>query len=345
MSTQIESIRPIYFLPTDCVGGECDERAQNNPIEKTPEQQVIEAFTNREATTFVKENLLNKAKIFFPNHVLEAEDMVESVFALMILQSRMSRYKTNVHLQEIFRTIHQQIISGNDWFPQAYNSYRIERAEKDFKLIFPYLKGSEILDFGCGMGHLDAVLNQNGFVVTQADVIDYENKVTREDEKIKFKKMSSPTDIEYPDKRFDTIIIWQVLHHIDEKDLFPILSGLSKIGGRLIINEEIYGNGDGVKGFSQSISEQKELSRYMALEEKVQLQILGIIDHISNSMFRLSEHEMNIPLRYKPVDQWNAVISKAGFDIEGTYSIGIKEYKWHPDPQILIVADSKKNTS
>ena len=175
-------------------------------------------------------------------------------------------------------------------------------------------------------------LSEEGLVVTSADVIDDENRVSKEDKNVKFEHMSSPADINFTGAHFDTIIIWQVLHHINEKDLYPILKRLSKIGDRLIVNEDMYGSGDNVKGLSQSIREQKQFVRYMALEEKDQIAILRIIDYVANFFIRLSTHEMNIPLRFQTVDQWASVLSETGFDIEDIYSIGIREHKWHPDP-------------
>lgn len=343
MTAHIESIQHINFLPVNySKNTQHTEIAPNNPGEKTSEQQILEAFRNREAMSFVRESLLIKSKKFFPDYIQEAEDMIENIFDLVSLRARLSGKKENGCLKDDFTAIHQQIISNNDWFPQAYNLYRKQRAEKDFALISPYLKGNKVLDFGSGIGYIDVVLSQNGFVVTPTDVIEYENRVSKEDKQMKFKKMSSPTDIDYSGENFDSIIIWQVLHHINEENLFPILSGLSQIGDRLIINEEIYGSGDEVKGFSQSIREQKEFARYMTLEEEDQIDILKIIDYISNRVVRLSADEMNMPLRFRPVDQWQSMVSKAGFHIEGIYSIGIKDYKWHPDPQVLIIADSQK---
>ncbi len=341
---------PIHYLPTDnCVGnGRRKESLPNNPVEKTPEIKALEAFRNEEAMNFVEESLLKKTALFFPNHVHEARDMVQNIFDLVSIKARMSNIIDNGNLKDNFTNIHNEILLSNSWFPQAYDLYRKERAHKDFVLIEPYMKKGKgkVLDFGSGMGHLSAELSEEGYVVTSADVIDYTiNKDLKEDVKKAFKKMSSPTDIDFSGEHFDTIIIWQVLHHINEGDLFTILSKLSEIGDRLIINEDIYGSGEKVQGFAQSISEQKELARYTTLPEKDQVAILRIIDKIANDVLGLSEDEMNIPLRFKPVDQWESIVSDAGFDIVNIWSVGIKEYKWHPDPQILVIADSKKNKS
>lgn len=340
----------IESAPTDfslIMSGRDHEK--RNPNEKKPEIQVLEAFRNEEAMYFVEESLLKRTTLFFPNHVQEANIMVKNIFHLVAMRALMGDIMKNGNLGESFTNIHNKILSSNSWFPEAYDSYRKERARKDFALIEPYLKKSEenkVLDFGCGMGHLSAELSEQKYVVTPADVIDYTDDVSKKDKNLTFKKMSSATDVDFSGEHFDTIIIWQVLHHIDEEHLSPILSVLSKIGDRLIINEELYGSGDEVKGFSQSIRKQKEFAQYVAMDENDQRAILTIIDYVANIIFGLSIHKMNMPLGFKTVAQWKTILSNAGFDIEGIHSVGIRgEHKWHPDAQILFDAVSREYKS
>lgn len=306
------------------------------------EKQLLEAFRNETAKTFVQDALLESYTRLFSDHIQEADAMVRNAFHLLSLMMSTDKVKDNGELKKAFGTIHNDIILDNDWFPPAYALYRKGRAVKDYNQIKLYIGRNKVLDFGCGAGYLDLVLKQNGFIISSTDVIEYDNRISKEDEQIAFRKMSSPTDIEYPDNSFDTIILWHVLHHIDKENLSHNLKRLSAIGKRFIIKEDVYGAAEGVEGFTESKQTQKKLCQYMTMEEKDQIQSLIIYDYVANIILGQSILDMNMPFQFKTVDQWKNTLSEAGFDVIKVLFTGCEPYKLHNSPQALIIADSRK---
>lgn len=306
------------------------------------EKQLFEAFRNEKAKFFVQDSLLKSYTKLFLDHMQEAEDMVRNAFHLLSLSMSTDKARDNGELKKAFETIHHEIVLDNDWFLPEYALYRKGRAVKDYNQIELYIAGNKVLDFGCGAGYLDVVLIENGFIVSATDVIEYANRISKEDKQISFRKMSSPTDIQYPDNSFDTIILWHVLHHIDKENLSHNLKRLSAIGKRFIIKEDVYGAAEGVEGFTESKKTQKELCQYMTMEEKDQIQSLIIYDYVANIILGQSILDMNMPFQFKTVDQWKNTLSEAGFDVIKVLFTGCEPYKLHNSPQALIIADSRK---
>ena len=76
-------------------------------------------------------------------------------------------------------------------------------------LIAPHLEpGDSILDVGCGSGYVTAALAELGHEVWGVDIVD-----TRKTEHPLFKLYDGLT-IDFPDRRFDVVVLAFVLHHV-----------------------------------------------------------------------------------------------------------------------------------
>lgn len=85
--------------------------------------------------------------------------------------------------------------------------------------------GKKILDFGCGLGGYSAKLTQLGFECT---ALDANEKYVQTAKSIKVDtRLQKGSRIEFPDGSFDTVIMVEVIEHLE--DLDPILSEVKRV--------------------------------------------------------------------------------------------------------------------
>jgi len=323
----------------------------NNPVKKSPEEQVIEALRTDEAVRFVEATIKKSygSCRFFIGHEREAEDMVTDAFNLMRLMSGRSinggsKVTTDEGLREAFAKIHAEIFKPgvpSFWFQEAYSRYRKERSRIDFAQVREYIRGNRVLDFGSGSGNFALELHSNGYDVFTADPIDYRAKKVK-NSGIPFYLMQSPRDIDYPDNFFDTTFIMNVLHHIDEADLSHVLEKLSRVASRLIIKEDLLCGPDDLKRYGASdMMTEGFMEKYLQLSPEQQRKSLIIFDYFGNSISGWSIAKMNMPFQFKTVAEWITLFSQHGFATTHARITGFEEYKLHKVPQEILICDRK----
>ena len=94
-----------------------------------------------------------------------------------------------------------------------YNQYK-----KDFfqKLNYIFIKGSSILDIGCGDG-IDSSIFINVYRLNTYGIDIYKHNNIKNVKGLKFKK-GNILNIPFKDNYFDNVFTHDVLHHIDEKN-------------------------------------------------------------------------------------------------------------------------------
>jgi 2-polyprenyl-3-methyl-5-hydroxy-6-metoxy-1,4-benzoquinol methylase len=100
-----------------------------------------------------------------------------------------------------------------------------------------FSEGGEVLDFGCGDGILTKILIENGLSVTCSDISAGALKmVSKQFPNIKTIQAGDPSEI-ITDIKFDGILVWGVLHHVDERlwdEYFKRLSEMTKPNGYIL---------------------------------------------------------------------------------------------------------------
>lgn len=332
MSAYTES-RSIYCVPTE-------DGVLNNNGEKTSEQYVLEAVRNEHTFNFTRKVLLDSYRSFFPTHADEVDEMVKSAFSLMETMAR-SGIMRNDKLRVAFNTIHKDIMQSHAWFPDEYKEYRNGRARNDIGQVLEFIKGSKkVLDFGCGASYLGQILLNH---VDEVHSTDVEKYGTRKVKTLNFKKMNSPTDIQYPDNYFDAVFANHVFHHIDPENLPIVIDRLSSIGKRMIVKEDILLDSTQDLGRIKHLK-QNDLNQFVQLGEVTQREILITIDYFANVIGQ-GILNMNMPFQFKKIDNWLQVFSKGGWEVAQVIVKGMDAEKLHKSPQAVIIVDSIKRKS
>jgi 2-polyprenyl-3-methyl-5-hydroxy-6-metoxy-1,4-benzoquinol methylase len=103
-------------------------------------------------------------------------------------------------------------------------------------MILTWIEGKDIIDVGCGTGHLVNELVKNHYNVTATDILNLSLKIT--EEKVGKKANIIKDDIRntHIDTKFDTVICSDVLEHVkDDECIIKNLVKLTKVGGCIIV--------------------------------------------------------------------------------------------------------------
>ncbi len=228
----------------------------------------------------------------------------------------------------------------NFWFHKFHANYRKNvKGELEFKKIKDYIKGSAILDVGCGGGYLALKCSQEGYTVLTTDVLDCGTDAS---ERLPFKTMTDPSTIPCPDNSVDTALVFFALHHIDSFNLKKVLKELKRIASRIIIREDIYGIPLDNPGFKKVIEKDDLLQEFISLSKEDQLGVLILYDFIDNA-FAQGIPEMNFPFQFKTISEWNSIFIENGFKVAKTILIGFKRGKrWTGICHALFIIDPIK---
>lgn len=236
---------------------------------------------------------------------------------------------------ELYRAseeVHGQFFTGS-WFCEGYSAYKSQRKPvQDFNNLADAISGSTVLDFGCGRGHLAALIAQAGFDCYTTDVMDYRGAEARH---LPFRQMASPVDVPYADDMFDSAIVKTVLHHVDEPDLLPLLVNLRRVARRLIIEEDTY---DVPAAPSPAVAGQIELTEFNKLDKSDQFRTLVLTDFFGNAVAQ-GLVDMNFGCQFKPVSEWHSLFNSLGFRVVDTDVVGFRPGNIHKACQVRFVID------
>lgn len=144
-------------------------------------------------------------------------------------------------------------IKKNDWLKNNDNFYNKSKAylyayinsdrarySRFHYLVLPYLKGSTVLDYGCGVGDIGIYCYFiNNMEVTLSDI----NSATYDFLKYRIDKYNLPISIKTLNelqKQYDTVICLSTLEHIkDWKKVFIDLFNLTIRGGNIILKIDL----------------------------------------------------------------------------------------------------------
>jgi len=125
-----------------------------------------------------------------------------------------------------------------EWFRKKELYEKINRPDIRLEAIKKYIKGKNVLDFGSGTGYFVFRLANEGFRVTGIDFFE-EEKIRKVKSKvlILLKSIKHLKLLEFEEK-FDTIILSEVLEHLNMNEIYVVLRFFFKWlkeRGRLII--------------------------------------------------------------------------------------------------------------
>ena len=225
------------------------------------------------------------------------------------------------------------------WFNRLYHRYKtITKPEADFQQLKEMIQGNRVLDYGCGSGYLALRLAKGGYEVLTTDVLDYRYPEARH---LPFFRMTSQSEIEYPEDSVDTALVQAVLHHVDEQHLPTVLRKLGRIAKYLLIKEDTYGLPFDLPGVSEKLREQPLLRAFVGMPVDVQYRALVLIDYYANAIAQ-GVPEMNMPFAFRTADEWTAALASSGLTIQKTVIAGFEPGRMHKSCHVWFLCRHKE---
>jgi SAM-dependent methyltransferase len=218
-----------------------------------------------------------------------------------VIRSSLQNGKTLGEIEQRLRKIVSRTIDKDKIYLPALQ----ERAQMILQKIGPYLLGNKVLDFGAGNGFLGEIISTNTKKsVTLVDVIDHNFS------SLPIRIISQKGVIPFPDKSFNTTIIYLVLHHSD--DPINTLKEIIRVTKDRIIIMEGYID----KAFNR--------------ESNI------FFDWFYNRV--LLQADINVPLNFYTTNNWRRIFKKNKLKVCCEEIVGIDEPK-APEYHVFYVLD------
>jgi SAM-dependent methyltransferase len=222
------------------------------------------------------------------------------------------------------------------WFNQGYHEYKTRvKPENDFQQLKQLIPGKTVLDYGCGSGYLAARLEHGGFEVFTTDVLDYRYAEAKH---LPFVRMSSATDVPYPDNSIDTVLVQAVLHHIDPDDLPIVIRRLGRIARYVLIKEDTYDLPQDLDGRDRMLTAQPLLRAFTGMPIDAQYQVLVLIDFFANAIAQ-GIPQMNMPFEFKTISEWRQILGANGFSVDRTLVVGFEPGRVHKSCHVWLLCE------
>ena len=184
----------------------------------------------------------------------------------------------------------------------------VQRAKMNFENMKSYIIGEKILDLGAGDGLLALEIKKSlDKEILLIDVLDYNQT------DLPLILYRPEGKLPLADNEVDSTILYTVLHHSsDPKHLIEEATRITK--HRLIIKEAY-------------------------VENKINRMTNSFFDWFYNRV--VGDEDINVPLNFLKVSEWQKIIESFGFDIIETKYMGIDE-PLVPEYHIFIIADKKQ---
>ncbi len=225
-------------------------------------------------------------------------------------------------------------------FKLKYKYYKsVIKPQNEIKILSPLIAGETILDFGSGEGYIMDYLTEIGLDATGQEVCKYEGN-----EKITYKKIGD--DVyrcgNLRNHTFDTTLIKSTMHHIQVDKQLDVLTNLSsKTKDRLILWEEVYGNGNDTQStIHKSFDRPTEFQIFTSLDYKSQKDFLVMMDFVGNVL--IGEFvTMDMPFSFLQKNKWVEYMASIGFDITHEVALPFPQYMVHRSNHLIMIFDRK----
>jgi SAM-dependent methyltransferase len=298
---------------------------------------IAETLRNADVVDFVKKSVKAGYREFFGDFSDEVCGMVDQSFDRLWNSQRDG--VDPARLIEVTSELLDDTFRKSDdsfWFNRIYHNYKTQtKPEGDFQILQKLLPGKSVLDYGCGSGYLDARLAKGGYKVFTTDVLGYRYEEARQ---LPFVRMSSPTDIGYPDDSVDVALVLAVLHHINPDDLPRVIQKLRKIARYALIKEDTYGWPEQAEGLADCLRTQALLRAFLGMTLEAQQQALALIDFFANAIAQ-GIPEMNMPFAFKTVTEWEQVLLQNGFRLKRRIVAGFEPGRMHKSCHVWLVCE------
>ena len=296
---------------------------------------IYETLQHETAALNFTLSLLEKSyKSHFPDHAGDVSALLENACKYLLEAG------SGGELYQICEEVYRQFFKSEgieSWFSSGYSSYKSQRKPmQDFNNLADAIKGSTVLDFGCGRGHLAVLIARAGFDCYTTDVMDYR---CADAGVLPFRQMASPVDVPYPDDMFDSAIVKTVLHHVDATDLTPLLNNLRRVARRLIIEEDTYAVPAASLGPAAG---QVEITEFNKLDDRDQFRVLVLIDFFGNAVAQ-GLVDMNFGCQFKRISEWHSLFDSFGLRIAETELAGFRPGNIHKTCQVRFVVDREES--
>jgi len=300
-------------------------------------KNIYKCLQNDKVATFVKQQYVVSYSRYFLGHQKECKKMLDSAFDLLkkSQEEGLNGEKWNKAVYTISKDIFR-IRDDSYWFSKMHYAYKtLIRPKKDYESVSSLLKGKTIHDFGCDGGFFSLELLRNGYNVVLSDVVDHR---IPEVKSLSFYHMRSPIDVAQFGEKVDATIVKTVLHHIDNKYLKNVLHKLKKIGGRIIVEEDIYGVPSFIRDTSDKLISQVNFKEFASMNLEEQYQYCALTDYFSNAVI-YGRPDITFPFNFKTVEEWKTIFRSAGFAVKECVINGFNDWKLTQNCQAWFVLE------
>ncbi|MBP9781738.1 class I SAM-dependent methyltransferase [Candidatus Woesebacteria bacterium] len=294
---------------------------------------------NEKLMAFCEEFITDNYISYFTEHTEELLKMLQNTFALLrsIEPNQSSICNTFEHISNnIFKKK-----DANYWFNIEYKHYKKKiRAESDYKIYQELIYGNRLLDFGSGGGYNGLLLQNQGFMVFQTDVLDYR---IAEAFRVPFIKMDSPDSIPIANSFVDTTIIKGVLHHIDKQHLEKIVSDIYRVTkNRLILEEDVVNVGLENIDITNCNMNNPYFCQFCTFSKDEQYLVLCYLDYFAN-LIAGGLLDINMGLNFMTIEEWLDLFIQAGFKLVKKEILGFQSQHVNKTMHAYMVLDVLKS--
>ncbi len=187
------------------------------------------------------------------------------------------------------------------------SSFRMSYVFRQEQLLFPFIAGKKVLDFGCGNMTLTKALAGRGFLTTGVDVVE------------PVKKPAGATFVRYGGvklpfggKSFDTTIAYHVFHHTQDPLAAFIESG-RVTRKRILFVEPVY-------------------------RSRLELPLMRLFDRMGNGW---RAEDIPMPYQFRSQREWIELVAKAGWKVVRVLPAGVLPGFLPIGKTLLFIAEPK----
>lgn len=303
--------------------------------------KALEAIKTPEAISFLTKHVPDFYASLVPGDEPAARQLAINAFA--VLEGTTKNPNPTIALKSAAEVIYKDIFkkeAPDFWFTSIHRQYKIEgKPERVIPVLGSYFKGNRILDVGGGSGYLSMRLQKNGYSSALTDVLDYR---AQEAQSLPFKLMTSPTQLPYDNDQFDSAFFFEVLHHVDDSRHIPLLTEAGRIARRVVVVENVYGKiSHPLLKVDYEHEDLPPTVDYLAMLPEHQLKTLMLMDYYVNIASK-GIIDMNIPFRFKTIEEWLSLFDTAGLNPVGITQIGFFKNTLNRNFQLYFTLDRKE---